>query len=172
MTYAGGPLQLGQGGREAVLDPAHPAVGAVQLVPEVRNVAHLRHFLQNRAEALQSGPDLSRVVQNALKGQRNRRVIAAPGWTLRTNRRPLAAGGGRTGPGVPVGHGPAGPGPGCSDTWRWCRCRAPPARTGRPPSRPQRCRSSPGAAAATAASEQEEPQIQIHRNIETNMGCG
>lgn len=78
-TYADGLLQLGQRSREAVLDLAHPALGAAQLVLEVRNVAHLRHFLQNRAEALQSGPDLSRVVQNALKGQRNRRVITAAG---------------------------------------------------------------------------------------------
>lgn len=98
-TYADGLLQLGQRSREAVLDLAHPAVGAVQLVLEIRNVAKLRHFLQNQAEALQSGPDLSRVVQNALKGQRNRRVITAPGWALKINHRPLAADCGRTGRG-------------------------------------------------------------------------
>lgn len=90
-TYADGLLQLGQRSREAVLDLAHPAVGAVQLVLEIRNVANLRHFLQNRAEALQSGPDLSRVVQNALKGQRNRRVITAPGWALKKKKKKKSA---------------------------------------------------------------------------------
>lgn len=70
-TYGGGLLQLGQRSRETLLNFGHSAVGAEQLLPESRDMANLRHLLQNGAETLQSGADLCRVVQNPLKGQKN-----------------------------------------------------------------------------------------------------
>lgn len=66
-THSCSVLQLRQRSSEAVLHVGHLVIGFDQLFLERCGVAHLRHFLQDRAEALQGGPDLCRVIQHRLQ---------------------------------------------------------------------------------------------------------
>lgn len=65
-THGGGVPQVRQGSGEAVLNHGHLDLGLVQLLLQSGHVAHLRHLLQHRAEALQRAADLRRVVQHRL----------------------------------------------------------------------------------------------------------
>lgn len=175
-AYGHGVLQLREGRREALLDLGHPAVGGQQLLLQRRDVTHLRHLLQDRAEAPQAGPDPRRVVQNPLRHQETplkgdgtwseRPLVARDGTAptafkikktsmlarlsaikTRTSDprvRPEPQGRWRGLRDPPAARARARPG-----TWRWCRRRAPPARTGPRTSSCGSCRPSPGAPGAT-----------------------
>lgn len=79
-THGGSVLQLRQRSGEALLNGGHLPIGFHQLFLKSRDVADLRHFLQDGAEALQSGSDLRRVVQHRLPGKFCQQICQQSQW--------------------------------------------------------------------------------------------
>lgn len=122
------------GGRRRAAAPGEPQHGKPATPPpeRSRNPAEWSGSVPSRPEPSER-PEKWLIDQSSIKVERER----AP------QHPPLVAGGRMN------IRQPAARGHGCADTWRWCRCRAPPATTGLPPSSCGRCRSSPGAPGAT-----------------------
>lgn len=74
-SHVSSVAQVGQRSSEAVLNVGHLLIGFQQLFLESRDVANLRHLLQDGAEALQSLPDLCRVIQHHLKHKKDKMYV-------------------------------------------------------------------------------------------------